>query len=423
MQPSAHKLPAGLAVREAHAHLLWHGQAMDRVDLSACTSAQEALELVAQRRRDRDGPIVAGGARPDAWDPPGWPALAELDQAAGARACTLWCFDTHSAMASSAALSSAGLTADAPDPADGVIGRDGRGGLTGVLSESAVEPLRRIEEEDEHAARRHVELALGDLADHGFSEVHDLKTQPFVRDILREVHGRGMRLVLHPLVEDLGEFARTRDEWETDNLRLGGGKIFVDGTLNSRTARMLDDWCDAGASPHPRGVQMMPESDIERAIRTCDGLGVPMAAHAIGDAAVRAVLDAIERVRPETTGFRIEHCQFVHPADAPRFAELGVIASVQPCHLLYDIEALHRATPDRLDRVLPLRSLIDAGCTPGASMIFGSDTPVVRPDPGDSLQAAIERRRVDMDATEAIAAQQAISYSEAVACFRCPSQG
>jgi predicted amidohydrolase YtcJ len=94
-----------------------------------------------------------------------------------------------------------------------------------------------------------------------------------------------------------------------------------------------------------------------------------------------------------------------------------VICSPQPCHLLYDIEALRRAVPDRLDRVLPLRSLIDAGCEPGELMIFGSDTPDRAPDPGDSVQAAVERRRVGMEAGDAIGLAEAITEAEAWRCF------
>ncbi|MEO0629983.1 MAG: amidohydrolase family protein, partial [Planctomycetota bacterium] len=139
-----------------------------------------------------------------------------------------------------------------------------------------------------------------------------------------------------------------------------------------------------------------------------------LACHAIGDAAVRAVLDAVERVRPPRWTVRIEHAEMIAPSDWPRFAELGVIASVQPCHLLTDIEALSRAVPEMATRVLPLRELIDYGLEPGRTLLFGSDAPIVRPDPEDSIRAAVHRSRPD---SVVIAPEQAISEAEAWACF------
>jgi hypothetical protein len=162
---------------------------------------------------------------------------------------------------------------------------------------------------------------------------------------------------------------------------------------------------------------MMTPAQIEDAVRACDAFALPIAAHAIGDASVRAVLDAIERVRPKARGQRIEHAELIDSADVPRFADLGVICSVQPCHLLADIEALTRLLPHRLDRVLPLRELIDAGCAPGELLWFGSDTPIVRPDPEDSIQAATCRRRAGAPDSEAISPEQAITPPQAWSCF------
>jgi predicted amidohydrolase YtcJ len=199
-------------------------------------------------------------------------------------------------------------------------------------------------------------------------------------------------------------------------IRVVGAKIFVDGTLNGRTAWMLHPYAD-GRPEHPSGMQLMPVTEICEAIEACMASNLQLAAHAIGDAAVRAVLDAAERVRAPRGSVRIEHAEVIDEADVPRFVELGVIASVQPCHLLYDIEALRRACPDRLDRVLPLRELIDSGLTPGRDILFGSDTPIVRPNPEDSILAATNRGRVGMALAEGIAPGQAISEEVAWACF------
>jgi predicted amidohydrolase YtcJ len=165
-------------------------------------------------------------------------------------------------------------------------------------------------------------------------------------------------------------------------------------------------------------------------------MGLGLAVHAIGDAAVRAALDAFEqrpdpardRKRPGTGPvpafldsslplLRIEHAEIVDERDVPRFAKLGVVCSVQPCHLLVDVEALQRGLPAKLARVLPLRDLVDSGCQPGRLLWFGSDTPIVRPDPQDSIQAAVHRRRPGDGDIHTIAPEQAITEKEAWAAF------
>ena len=203
---------------------------------------------------------------------------------------------------------------------------------------------------------------------------------------------------------------------------MAGAKMFADGTLNSRTALMLEPYAEPLAGLE-RGKVISTAEQIREGRERTLALGLGLAVHAIGDAAVRAVLDVEESVQrhgPKTgrgTPLRIEHCELIDRADVGRFPELGVVASVQPCHLLADIEVLRRQLADRLDRVLPLRELIDAGCEPGVGLIFGSDTPIVRPEPGVSIQAAVNRRREGMSAGEAIEPAQAISEAEAWACF------
>jgi len=225
-----------------------------------------------------------------------------------------------------------------------------------------------------------------------------------------------VRFRIWPLLEDLPAVLEDRAAWESDLVVLGGAKVFVDGTLNSRTAWMLEPFAD-GRPDSPCGTPMMSRAEIDDAVRRCEAAGVPLAAHAIGDAAVRAVLDAIERVGARVPGYRIEHCELIDAADVPRFARLGVIASVQPCHLLYDIAALRRGLPHRLDRVLPLRELVDSGLEPGRGLIFGSDVPIVRADPADSIRGAVDRRGPDHAPERAVGESQALSASEAWACF------
>lgn len=418
-------------LREAHVHLAWHGRALGMLRLGSTRSPRECLDLVAaeSRRLDAVGAadwLMGVQMRVESWDEPRWPTREELDHATGNRPAWLMSFDHHSLVANSAALLAAGFREGSPNPDGGVLGRDDRGRLTGLCLESACRRVREAAPEPPLAeSREHVRAALADLASLGFVEVHDLLTQTWLPPLLADLHDAGelpMRISLFPLVEHAAQIARERSTWSRPGLELAGGKVFVDGTLNARTAWMLGPYADP-IPDHPLGTALLSADQIAAAILHCRSLGIGLAAHAIGDAAVRACLDAAERTHDgRSPRLRIEHAELVDERDIPRFASLGVAASVQPCHLLYDIEALTRWLPHRLDRVLPLRDLVQAGLVPGQSLLFGSDTPIVRPNPEDSIIASVHRARVPGSVggppCPPIAPQQALSEREAWACFQ-----
>jgi len=366
---------------------------------------------------DPDQWIIAHGARPESWDPPLWPGLDELDHAGSGRPIVAWCFDYHSLVASSAAIASGDF--------DGLrdialVVRDSDDRATGLmLEDAALRVWSSVPEPSATERRVQVRAACAHLTQLGFVEVHDLKSPPWLGPLLSELGSAGelgISVALYPMLDDAIEVQSTSEMWRGDRVRLGGAKLFSDGSLNSRTAWMLSPYRDPIAD-RASGLPLHTPDELDQSVRRADSIGLPLAVHAIGDAAVRAVLDAVERVAPKTEGFRIEHCEVIDADDVPRFADLGVVASVQPCHLLADIEALHRYLPHRLDRVLPLRELIDAGCTPGELLRFGSDVPIVRADPDDSIRAAVHRRRAGTPESDAIAPEQAISEDQGWACF------
>lgn len=429
--------PTPPRLREAHAHIAAHGREMSLVNLSACRALDECLDRLAhaaaslqtvERAARAPGPgwLLATSARIEGWAEARWPTADELDRAAPGRPCCVMSFDHHALAANTAAMTAAGLSHGAPDPQGGVIVRDAATGRpTGLMLESAAKLVWNAAPEPTPAERRrHVEAALADLAGHGFTEIHDMLSPPWLGPLLAELEREGKlapRIWLYPLTTDIDEAAAGAGAWATDRVRLAGAKLFADGTLNSRTAWMLGPYADP-LPGMPTGKVMASPPEIEAAMRQVAGLGLGLAVHAIGDGAVRAVLDAHERVRPaalrDFPSLRIEHAEVIDEADAPRFAKLGVVASVQPCHLLYDIEVLERALPHRLSRVLPLRDLISSGCRPGELLWFGSDTPIVRPHPQDSIQAAVQRRRSDMSSSRAIAGEQRIKEDESWAAFK-----
>lgn len=410
-------------LREAHAHIAAHGRAMSMPDLSRCGSVGECLDRLRDEaaRTATGGWVLAFGARIEGWREARWPTLEELDGVGGGRPVVVRSFDHHGVCANVAAMAAGGIDEGTRDPAGGVICRDAKGARTGVLLEMAASQVWNAAPEPGPAERRaHVMAALVDLARHGFVEVHDLLAQPWLGPVLAEIDGAEglpVRVGLFVPAAELKTGARGRRAWERDRVRLLGAKLFADGTLNSRTALMLSEYADP-LPGMPRGKAMLERAEIEGTLRACREVGVGLAVHAIGDGAVRMVLEAVERVGDGSNGdVRIEHAEIVDREDVVRIAGLGVVASVQPCHLLYDIEVLRRALPHRLDRVLPLREMIGAGLVPGKTLLFGSDVPIVRPHPGDSVQAAVFRRREGMTAEEAIAPEQALTSAEAWACF------
>lgn len=415
------------------------------LQLGHCADSREALEMVREeaRRLERAGSagwVMGMGARVAAWKDRRWPSRRELDEAAAGRPAFLMSFDLHSMVASSATLAAVGISEGSPNPPGGIIERGADGRATGVLLESACMLVRAKAPEPVGEERvEQIRAACEDLARHGFTEVHDLLSPDWLGPVLARLSDEKklpLAVGLYAPMDRARAQKAASAAWVRADVELRGAKVFTDGTLNSRTAWMLHDFAEA-MPDHPRGTPLMSVEQIAVALKNAWSLDLELSAHAIGDGAVRACLDGFELTkkadplaaargafRTASGGFsskgpfRIEHCELIGEDDVPRFATLGVTASIQPCHLLADVEALRRFTPTRLHRVLPLRELIDSGLVPGRDLIFGSDTPVVRPDPMDSIQAAVHRRREGTPESESIAPRQAIAEGEAWACFR-----
>lgn len=448
-------------MREAHVHLYALGESLTLPNAAGCGSVGELLELVATHARgagarERHTPVKDTprfvrvlGARPEAWPERRWPTLSELDRASGVDGApvVVMSFDHHTAVANSTALAAAGLEPGQVVPPKGLVCTDKHGRATGELHEHAAYAVWGAAPEPTPGERkRNVVAGLRLLRDLGFDEAHEMHAQEWLGPLLGGLDREGVLEVscrlyapAHRLVED----AAGKRVWESARVKLAGGKVFADGTLNSRTALMLHGYAEPSAEGGPLGRAMVTGVELDARLREAESLGLHLAVHAIGDGAVRMVLDAVERVRNEVrgpgavgaalkrvdAGHRVEHAELVDEADAPRFARLGVVCSVQPCHLLTDIEVLTRQMPGRLSRVLPLRELIDAGCEPGRGLVFGSDAPIVRPNPQDSIIAAVQRRRPIAGGrgcaamSDAIAPEQAIDEDTAWACIGRRDQG
>jgi hypothetical protein len=369
---------------DAHLHLEWMARSAAGVDLSSATTRREALALVGAfaHRLPADAWVGGGGWRNDDWtDDPRDLTRTDLDVAGGGRPVLLVRRDGHSACLSSAALRAVGVSAGVGDQHGGVVDRDPSGEPTGMLREEACNKARLAvppaSDADFDAALLSV---LAELAALGLTAVHTMDG-PALFAGLQRLH-RDCRLPIRVVwnlpverldaAQSLGVRSGFGDGW----LRVWGVKAFLDGSLGSRTAEMLDG----------SGVAVTEQADVVDIVRRSAAAGLNVCLHAIGDGAVRRALDALEPMRGSwpTWRPRIEHAQCVDPADIPRFARIGVIASMQPAHAVADRAVADAEWPDRTAHAYAWGALERSGAT----LAFGSDAPVESPSPLAGIDAA-----------------------------------
>ncbi len=354
------------------------------VDLSGTTSRAETLARVTVFARTRPATawVSGSGWRNDDWiDDPRELTGAELDAAGGRRRVLLVRRDGHSACLSSSALAAVGLSGTTTDPPGGVVDRDASGQVTGMVREEACNLARRAVPSPADADLDAALLAvLHGLAELGLSSVHTMDGPALFRSLQRLHRGRRLpiRVVWNLPVEQLeaaeavGLTSGFGDHW----LRVWGVKAFLDGSLGTRTAEML-----AGG-----GVAVTAQEDVIDIVRRCAAAHLNVCLHAIGDRAVRRALDALEPHRNAWQLWRprVEHAQCVDPDDIPRFARIGVIASMQPAHAVADRAVADAEWPGRTAHSYAWGALRRSG----AVLAFGSDAPVEDPSPLHGIAAA-----------------------------------
>jgi predicted amidohydrolase YtcJ len=373
---------------DSHIHLEGLAERHLTLDLIGARSLEDALRRV-ERWASRLAPeawVVGAGWYNDAWRDPAFPTRADLDRVAGGRPVVLRRKDGHSAWVSSAALKLAGIDRATADPPGGVIDRDELGEPTGILRETAIFaasdliPRPRAADLDRAMAR-----ALAGLARLGLTAVHSMDGAAGFASLQR-LHGKGrlpIRVTYNLPLADLKHAERigVRSGWGDEWLRIWGVKAFLDGSLGSRTAEMLDG----------SGTARLSQPELIEMIERCARADLNVCLHAIGDGAVRRALDALQPHRRAWDRWRprIEHAQCVHPKDAPRFGRIGVIASMQPIHAVADRELAGANWPNVTANTYAWRGLEKAG----ARLAFGSDAPVETADPLAGIDAATSWRR------------------------------
>lgn len=359
-----------------HVHALQWALIAERTDLGGAASAAEAAALMGAAPV-RDGRRVGAGFRDAFW--PDRPSRELLDAATGDIPTYLVNADVHSVWLNTAALRREGLTADD----------------TGMLREApAFEVSRRLNDIDPVVGDRWVRQMAADAAARGVVGVVDLdlgdndaawrRRVAAGFDVLRVEYGVYPEHLDRAIAEGLrtGEVVRGA---AGDLVRTGPVKVITDGSLGTRTAACSHPY---PGDAHDTGLLTVTPGELVELMTRATGAGFDCAVHAIGDVAVSHALDAYA-----ITGARgtLEHAQLVAHADLPRFARLGVAASVQPVHALDDRDLTDTVWADQTALAYPLRSLADAG----AGLRFGSDAPVSPLDPWAAIAAAVFRHRGD----------------------------
>jgi predicted amidohydrolase YtcJ len=390
---------------DSHVHFPTWAIAQHEVRLEGTTSLEEAVARVRDALPQGSGTWLRGrGWRSGDWSPPVEPTKHELDAIAPDRPVALMARDSHSVWLNSAALARANGDLQV---AGGVVELDERGEPTGVLREESCWQFRDryIETSDDEyveAMRSGMRLA----ASRGVTALHDkdgwLGALRFWQrlDADDALILRVWQSLPAEKAEELAD-VDVRSGLGSPLLRLGYLKAFMDGTLGSQTARMLDG----------SGVEITSREELEEHIRNGARAGFPIAVHAIGDLANREALDAFESTRSEWEPLglrpRIEHAQLLASEDLPRFAELGVAASVQFSHAPSDRDLAERFWGGLDSEPYAFRSLLESG----AVLANGSDAPIEELDPLLGIRAGVLRT---LDEREAWRPEQALTVEQAL---------
>jgi predicted amidohydrolase YtcJ len=363
------------------------------------------------------GAVPDGGwIRGHGWNADGWEAPPDrwvLDDVTSHPAF-LESLDVHTAWVNSAGLAAAGITRDTRDPDGGVIVKDAVGEPTGVLLERAQEMVRAVLPQPDPDRLLHaIREAQGEAHRLGITGIHDVEG-PEVLRAFRTLEASGslrLRVLFHPPVAQLGMLLASEVQSGAGSawLSLGGVKLFLDGTLGSRTAWMLEPYEDGRDS----GMPLASEAEARHAVEAAARGGIASVVHAIGDAAVRRALDLLERLPRVRVPHRIEHFQCVHPDDLARAATGGVVVSMQPAHLPGDVLAAESRWGRRTRGAYPMRTLLRSGTV----LAFGSDVPVAPLDPRYGVLAAMDRVAADGSFPAGWYPEERLSFEETVRAF------
>jgi len=378
---------------DPHCHFLSFGYVLQRADLFGSKSWEEAVERLADHAARRDDYWVQGrGWDQNEWSPREFPTKDLLDRAFPSNPVFAIRVDGHAAMANTKALSLAGI--DEGTVVDGgIIAKSDDGSLTGLLLDNAVSLVKNaIPVPDDATKRQALEVAQSRCFAVGLTSVSNAGTELddlLLMDKMQDGGGLGIRIYAMLAASQANiERIASRGPLLKDRLTARSFKMYADGALGSRGAYLLEPYAD---DPTNRGLLTLNPKELERVCGIASENGFQMNVHAIGDAAVRLVLDVYEKFLSPGNDqrWRIEHAQIIHPDDLRRFGELAVIPSVQTTHATSDMGwTENRLGPSRMGRAHIYRQLLEQN----GWLANGSDFPIEKIEPLRGFRSAVFRK-------------------------------
>jgi predicted amidohydrolase YtcJ len=399
---------------DCHVHLVSYSEILTGLDLSDTYSLEEGLELIKSRLAGLAPGQRLGGRGWDKqhWRLEGFPDRTMLDAISPDNPVVLNSRDGHSAWVNTLVVEKYGLDKLVGRVEGGEIEVDADGRPTGILKENAVSLVAHQPGEEE-LARRAGTIGAGcrKLASLGLTGVHSVVDADDTR-VLDIAGGRG------DLTLNLVRMREIRSLADLEPLEPAPGtpfiKIFVDGALGSQSAAMMEPYC---GNPESTGIVTTSRPDLEKMVFRSMDKGFWLAVHAIGDRANKDVLDVFEEARrryPESKAIlRVEHVQVLREEDIPRFGALGAIASMQPIHLVGDMDVADRYWGDRSRNAYAFKAISGTGGT----LAFGSDAPIESPDPLRGIHAAVTRRDPSRPGHPAWYPDQCLTVAEVLDCY------
>jgi predicted amidohydrolase YtcJ len=414
---------------DAHVHFVSGGMQLDSVQLNDAASAAEFIRRIGeQAKRTPKGEWIQGGDWDETkWSPPALPTSQLIDPLTPNNPVFVSRYDGHSALANSAALRLAGVTSQTPDPPGGAIVRDAQGNPTGDLKDAAMDLVFKVIPPVTHEQRlRAMRRALEHAAHVGVTSFHDMNDENDSFDDIRaygELLQTGeltARVYVAPGIADWQELAKVgiRHAFGSSFLRTGALKGFADGSLGSRTAYFFQPFSDDPNNSGLLGKQMRPLSQMRNRMTQADAAGLQICTHAIGDRAISTVLDVYADLVKSNPGIdrrlRIEHAQHMAEKDFARFAQLNVIASVQPYHAIDDGRwAEAYIGHERASRTYAFRTFLNND----VHLAFGTDWDVAPLNPMLTVYAAVTRATLDGKNPKGWFPEQKLTVAEAVEAY------
>jgi len=409
-----------------HTHFMSGGFQLQSVDLRTANTEIDFAQIIKKRAEERPTKWITGGD----WDHDLWksgilPAKEMIDSFTVNTPVFVNRYDGHMALANSYVLRLAGITKETPDPPGGTIVRDPKTGEpTGLLKDEAMSPIWRwIPEPTDDDMLNAARLALTEAKKFGVTSIQDNAYSNGDRDIktYNELNRRGELTARMNCVNFISHWKNlsasgVQMPFGDEMIRIGSLKALADGSLGSSTALFFEKFLNENTYGLP--MDIVTDGRLERWATSADSVRLQLRIHAIGDSANSLMLDMYERITKKNPKwdrrFRIEHAQHIHPKDFKRFADLRVIAAVQPYHAIDDGRwAIKRIGDERCKTTYPFRTFLDNG----VKMCFGSDWTVAPLDPLLGIYAATTRRTIDGANPNGWYPEQKISVKEAIECY------